>query len=121
MISLKQKLMRKAMKKIEIALTLSFLLAFMVVKPKVGCVDNSYHLKQKYDSKEYHYVECNCPCDTHAAFGLKSKYRNKCLECGHYHYADPQSFPIQKNAMRPDTRTSPLQALIVQYKLKNRQ
>lgn len=49
----------------------------------VGCMDNSYHLTQPFDNKDYHYVACNCPCIQRAPD------RNKCLQCGHFHEAKP--------------------------------
>jgi hypothetical protein len=47
----------------------------------IGCMDNSYHLTQPYDNKDYHFVACNCPCD-------KQKWlidRNTCILCRHFH------------------------------------
>lgn len=56
---------------------------------KNGCMDNSMHLKQKYDTKTYHYVSCNCPCDYYRTQGLYASAKHKCLECGHRH--DPRT------------------------------
>ena len=53
------------------------------LKTNMDCIDNSHHLQQKYDHKEYHPVDggCNCPCE--------KKYklypgRGQCSKCGHY-------------------------------------
>jgi len=46
-----------------------------------GCLDNSYHLKQKYDNKNYHYVACTCPCSQYQNFNN----RGECMKCKHYH------------------------------------
>jgi hypothetical protein len=54
---------------------------------KPGCMDNSWHLKKKFDDKTYHYVQCNCPCDTYRAQGFYAPMKHKCLECGHKHEA----------------------------------
>ncbi|MFC1842541.1 hypothetical protein ACFLYU_02695 [Candidatus Dependentiae bacterium] len=54
----------------------------------IGCMDNSYHTKRKNDHKEYHYVQCNCPCHKYRS----SFVRGKCPKCGHYH--DPGEFEI---------------------------
>lgn len=76
-----------------------------LTRPQPGCLDNSMHLKEKYDTKAYHAVECNCPCDTYAAFGRKSPDRNKCLECGHFHDAQPVAF-IPKTVQAKGTLTA---------------
>ncbi len=70
-------------------LLLTSLLAIGSLKAQVGCMANSHKLKQKYDSKEMHYVSCHCPCGRHAASGLKTPDRNQCIECGHFHDAQP--------------------------------
>jgi len=58
----------------------------------IGCMDNSYHTKQKIDYKTYHYVQCNCPCHKYAS----SFVRGKCPKCGHYH--DPGDFEVLTSA-----------------------
>ena len=48
----------------------------------VNCLDNSEHQQYgDYDNKEWHSVECDCPC-THVKGG-------KCVECGHLQNAQP--------------------------------
>jgi D-lyxose ketol-isomerase len=47
----------------------------------IGCMDNSYHLQKKYDTKSLHYVQCNCHCYAKKALPTALK----CIECGHYH------------------------------------
>lgn len=47
----------------------------------VGCMDNSWHLQKKYDTKSFHYVQCNCPCYQHKTL----KTAGLCLQCQHYH------------------------------------
>jgi hypothetical protein len=49
-----------------------------------GCIDNSYHLTQLFDYKNYHYVACNCPCQKQ--YKIISK-RAQCQKC--HHYRDP--------------------------------
>lgn len=67
---------------------LFFFMAFLFaacasLDAKVGCMDNSYHLSEPFDNKDYHYVECNCPCKT------QLDERNMCVECRHYHEPKP--------------------------------
>jgi len=54
----------------------------------IGCMDNSFHTKVKFDHKQYHYVQCNCPCHKY----INSFVKGECPECGHYH--DPEDFEI---------------------------
>jgi hypothetical protein len=48
------------------------------------CLDNSWHLERPFDNKEYHRVECNCPCRK------LNIARGECLDCGHFHFFPPQ-------------------------------
>lgn len=43
----------------------------------VGCMDNSQHLRQGFDTKAYHYVHCDCVCRSHGPGS------NRCAKCGH--------------------------------------
>lgn len=49
-----------------------------------GCIDNSYHLTQLFDYKNYHHVACNCPCQKQYKIVPKRAQCQKCL-----HYRDP--------------------------------
>ncbi len=99
------------------------ILSSNLLQAKIGCMDNSWHLKKtKYDSKEYHYVACDCPCKSTIAD------RNQCRCCKHYHDTEPwiiisrdhqnpavtakQSVPQPKNALHA------LRKLIVAHKRK---
>lgn len=66
--------------------------AMHLLHAKVGCLDNSWHLKKKYDHKTYHAVSCSCDCDAQKARGLHAQNRDQCLECGHYHDPKPIVF-----------------------------
>lgn len=44
------------------------------------CMDNSYHLTQ-VDHKEYHVVQCNCPCEKRYTILAQ---RGICCKCGHF-------------------------------------
>ncbi|MDR3646678.1 MAG: hypothetical protein P4L22_04005 [Candidatus Babeliales bacterium] len=44
----------------------------------IGCSDNSYHMQRPNDMKEWHYVHCDCPCET-----ILSE-RGECPRCRHY-------------------------------------
>lgn len=69
-----------------------------------GCMDNSWHLKQPYDYKEFHYVTasdggyCKCPCSKYIAQYGKQFPRGRCPVCGHYRV--PQPTIIIKNALQ---------------------
>lgn len=54
-----------------------------------GCMDNSQHLAEKFDNKEYHYVQCNCPCQK--LYELLAD-RAQCAKC--FHYRVPQRMII---------------------------
>ena len=56
------------------------------LEAKIGCMDNSLHLQERYDTKAYHYVACDCPCRKYLSD------RNKCPQCDHFH--DAQQFVI---------------------------
>lgn len=45
------------------------------------CLDDSKYLMEKFDTKELHVVECNCPCPQTKIV----QPRNQCLDCMHYH------------------------------------
>lgn len=70
----------------------SFIFIFNHALGSIGCMDNSWHLAQPFDSKEYHYVKCNCPC---RKLGLA---RGECTECGHAHDFAPQYIIKRPNA-----------------------
>ncbi len=59
-------------------------------------MDNSRHLEECYDHKEYHLVQCNCPCWKYKSIAN----RNQCLKCRHYHDAEPLQF-AQLNPYTP--------------------
>jgi len=59
---------------------------------QIGCMDNSFHTKLQFDHKQYHYVQCNCPCHQY----ISSFVKGKCPQCGHYH--DPKDFEILTSA-----------------------
>jgi len=62
------------MKKIILTslISLSFPLA-----ASVNCLDNSQHLQESYDDKEWHSVACDCSCEKEIIKG------NKCTVCQH--------------------------------------
>jgi len=72
-------------------LSIFVLLSILVVSQNygaIGCQDNSFHLKKKYDHKTYHYVQCNCECHK-----WPQRPDGTCSKCGHRH--DPgQGFVI---------------------------
>ena len=56
----------------------------MFNKANIGCMDNSYHLAKKGDTKAMHYVSCNCPCNQKTILR-----KGQCLTCQHYHLPHP--------------------------------
>ena len=60
-----------------------------------GCMDNSYHLAQLNDPKNYYIVTgadggpCSCPCSRHCAQYRCSLAKGQCPVCGHYRVPRP--------------------------------
>jgi len=72
------------------SLTIALFLTTAQLSSAPGCMDNSRHLTELNDSKEYHFVECNCPCKTRIA------KQDRCIECRHAH--KPVTIEILSNA-----------------------
>lgn len=51
---------------------------YLAINGAVGCMDTSSHLKEKYDTKGYRYVSCQCPCAHITA------HRGQCMQCKHF-------------------------------------
>lgn len=66
------------MKKLIVSMLLAFL--GLPLTASVKCLDNSKHLTEAVDYKEWHSVACDCPCQT-----VKNGH---CLECGHLQNAE---------------------------------
>jgi|GEM_PF-1443660 len=49
--------------------------------PAVGCMDTSAYLQTRYDTKNLHYVRCDCACDSTTIL----RTWGKCILCEHYH------------------------------------
>lgn len=97
------------MKKIYLYLLLPF--TFNLLNAAAGCMDNSRHLKEPYDAKEYHFVSCACPCKRHMAEHRLFQARARCPVCRHFH--DPLPIIIiTKTAYTKET------ANVVTYKRK---
>src|SRR3972149_6678246 len=58
------------------------------LKGDVDCLDNSWHLKQSHDAKEYHLAGCNHNCYTDRR-GTITNDRGYCTICRHYRDARP--------------------------------
>ena len=72
---------------------------FMVylIKASPDCMDNSYHANRceaTYDYKNYHYVQCDCPCERYA----RSLERGTCRRCLHYHIPRDTKIKVDKSA-----------------------
>lgn len=51
------------------------------IQAQIGCMEKSTHLHTPYDTKNFHYVQCNHDCTT-----FIHPY-NRCPECLHFHEA----------------------------------
>lgn len=63
---------------------------FLHLKASNSCMDNSWHLEKRYDYKEYHKTQCNCPCWKYKELSD----RGRCSKCLHYH--KPEPFGVRK-------------------------
>ncbi|PKN03563.1 hypothetical protein CVU75_01565 [Candidatus Dependentiae bacterium HGW-Dependentiae-1] len=73
------------------------------------CLDNSWHLQQKHDFKEYHLVSqgahaCNHDC-YHDPASLMTNDRGYCTVCRHYHV--PRPFIIVSQKEQPPVKPAP--------------
>lgn len=113
---------------IKYMLLIAFLHNCMLLNAQQDCLDNSYHLKQAYDNKNYHYVGCTCPCSEYKNF----TNRGQCMQCKHYHVPKnwmvisgdkvvmqiQQTKPVQSTeqiAVSPETRAV-IKTMIANYK-----
>ena len=64
------------------------LVSTTILRAEIGCMTKSKHLESAFDYKNYHYVQCNCPCWKYET----SSDRGICSQCGHYH--EPRRFEI---------------------------
>lgn len=85
---------------IFVLMTIVIINIYLYINAAHNCLDNSWHMTKRYDSKEYHKVQCNCPCWKYKEL----PDRNKCSKCFHYHKPEgnfgvrkPQ-FPVAKMA-----------------------
>lgn len=108
------------MKQLKACIVSLLLVGAVPALAKPGCMDNSWHLKRKFDDKTYHYVECNCPCDSWRAKGFYAPLKHKCLECGHTHEARTTlilpKIPTASPTTRIPTVQSALGGLMKRYK-----
>jgi len=65
--------------------------------PAVGCMDTSQYLQTKYDTKELHYVHCNCACDSSTIL----RTWGKCILCEHYH--QPKNWVVLRHGKQVAT------------------
>lgn len=102
------------MKKLMI---LILLFANYPLSASVNCLDNSKHLAEDFDDKEWHSVACDCPCTT-----IKG---GKCTECGHLQNAStyvvvlPTQVAQQGKIHAPQNPQAVIKKLALKY-LKNK-
>ena len=101
-----------------------------ILNAQQDCLDNSYHLQQSYDHKNYHYVACTCSCSEYQNF----TNRGQCMQCLHYHVPKDwmvvsgdkvvmriqQTKPVQSTeqvAVSPETRAI-IKTMIANFKKK---
>jgi len=68
-----------------------------------GCMSKSQGLKQKFDTKAWHYVACNCDCAKNDPQGLYAQKRTICIECRHRHEPRPLIIMSQTTPIRETT------------------
>ncbi len=61
------------------------------------CMDNSYHLKKRCDTKDYHQVVCHCPCEKQYKILAN---RGQCMKCKHFRDPSKSSILIEKGAIQ---------------------
>ncbi len=95
--------MKKGIKKELRRLGTSTLLALLSLSLPAApdCLDNSWHLQQRHDFKEYHLVSegpqaCNHDCYNDPA-SLMTNDRGYCTVCRHYHVPRPFIIVSQKD------------------------
>ena len=54
------------------------------------CADYSWHLQKEIDNKEFHLVQCNCPCNKRYFLNIRNGLQ--CEKC--MHYRDPKPLII---------------------------
>lgn len=65
----------------------------------VNCLDNSKHLSEDFDDKEWHSVACDCPCAQ-----IKG---NKCVKCGHLQNASTYTVVTPSKVAQETKRNYP--------------
>lgn len=94
-----------------------FLLIASPLMASINCLDNSKHLSEDFDNKEWHSVACDCPCTV-----VKG---NKCIECAHLQNAStyvvvlPTKVAQQTSAYSPKNPQSVIKMLAHKYLQKN--
>jgi len=81
----------------------------------VNCLDNSQHLQEGFDDKEWHSVACDCPCEK-----VKGGY---CVQCRHLQNASTYTIVVptkvaQQTRMRlhiPDNPQAVIRKLALEY------
>ncbi len=86
------------------ALVMLVSLFFVSIDAAPGCMDNSYHADPcaPYDYKNYHYVDCDCPCERYAQL----YNRGMCGGCHHYRIPRDSKLDAALDKMRPRSVTS---------------
>lgn len=88
------------------------------VSASVNCLDNSKHLQENFDTKEWYPADCDCPCTT-----IKGGY---CIECGHlqdartYTVVSPQKTAPQKIVYIPSDPKMTFKKLALKYVQKKK-
>jgi hypothetical protein len=104
----------------NIVMFVMFLLIFCSysVDASIYCLDNSQHLAEDFDDKEWHTVACNCPCTIVKGY--------KCVECGHlqnastYVVVQPAKVAQQKKISVPNNPMAVLRKITARYLQKKR-
>lgn len=68
----------------KILMTCLLQAAVVNMHAEIGCMDDSKHrdIRDGYDYKTLHYVNCSCACRDHKNLNKKAR----CSKCLHYHH-----------------------------------
>jgi hypothetical protein len=73
------------------------------------CLDNSWHLQQKHDFKEYHLVSQGAQACNHDCYNdpnsIMTQDRGYCTVCQHYHIPRPFIIVSEKDIQKADKST----------------
>lgn len=76
------------MKLSTLLLSISLLVIFAELPGHIDCIEQSHHLTQKFDNKEYHLVK-DCECDCGKGENKILPGTGQCVQCKHFRTPRP--------------------------------